>query len=100
MLEQVRDFTSGAVGGALTGGGTARLRGSQLKVDMADPQQGLFLVATNGTATRIAALHDNLPAELLFTVPSGLAPGAYRPEVRTRYRSGSELKTAAMAVTL
>ncbi len=100
VLDQVYDLKTKVTSGTLTGGGAARVMGSQLKVDMADPQQGVFLVAANGTATRVDDLHDNLPAELLFTVPEGLPAGVYRLEVRTRYRSGSELKTVARAVTL
>lgn len=100
VIDQLRDFKTKTTNGTLTGGGTARLRGSLLKVDLADPQQGVFLVAANGTATRVDELHDNLPAEFLFTVPEGLAAGTYQLEVRTRYRSGSELKTAKMPVTL
>ncbi len=98
VLDQVRDFKTKTTNGTLTGGGAARVMGSQLKVDMADPQQGVFLVAANGTATRVADLHDNLPAELLFTVPEGLARGAYRLEVRNTYKGGQSLRTAQLAI--
>ncbi len=98
ILDQVYDFKTKATTGTLTAGGAARATGSQLKVDMDDPQQGVFLVAANGTATRVLDLHDNLPGELLFTVPEGLAAGAYRLEVRNSYKGGQSLRTAQLAI--
>ena len=100
VLDEVEDFTSDTRSQQLTPGGTARLSGARLKHDPADPQQGIFLVAGDGTVTRVARVLTNLPSEQLFLVPAPLAPGLYHLEVRTRVRNSADLKAGRLAEAL
>ena len=100
LLDRLEDFTSEAVNGILTKGGTVRLTGSKLKFDPSDPDQGLYLISATGTATRITQVFTNKPAQLLFMMPATLAAGTYRLEVRTKTKGSNVLKTAALGAAL
>jgi hypothetical protein len=100
QADRLEDFSSEAFNTALTKGGVVRLTGSKLKFDPSDLDQGLFLVKSTGTATRITKVMTNKPSQLLFGVPAGLAAGTYRLEVRTKTKGSTLLKTAALSATL
>lgn len=57
----------------LTPGGGAQLMGEFLSFDPADPDQGIFLTASDQESTRIEVVMRN--------TPSGLGAGEYRLEV-------------------
>lgn len=94
----LEDFASDTTNATLTKGGVVRLTGSLLKVDAADPDQGIFLVNSTGAATRVTKVMTNKPSEQLFMVPATLAAGTYQVEVRTKIKGSSQLKTAALGV--
>ncbi|QIX61650.1 DUF4469 domain-containing protein [Hymenobacter sp. BT18] len=100
LLEDLEDFTSDTRNEKLTKGGTARLTGERLKFDAKDAQQGVFLVASNGTATKVARVLTNMPGEQLFLVPATLAVGTYRVEVRNRAKNSTDMKTGSLGDTL
>ncbi len=101
ILEDVEDFTTDARNDQLTPGGTARLTGDKLKFDPTDPEQGLFLVATNGTTTKIAKVKTNKPSEQLFVVPATVAAGAgYRLEVRAKNPGSTNLRVGALGTVV
>ncbi len=78
------DFGSERKNSALTTDKPGQLTGHRLKVDAADPQQGVFFIAAkDGAEARATMLMRNEPANLMFIVPAGLAPGDYEIEVRT-----------------
>ena len=71
----------------------ARLDGDKLRFDPADPEQGVFLIPM---ADETGLLADRTPIRvtdyvqadsnrtIIFRVPDGLAPGAYKLELRRR----------------
>jgi len=75
-------------------GSMASLIGNNLKVDVADPIQGIFLTHQNGAQTRVATIGQNQPKSLMFLVPPELPAGSYtlsvtnRPNTRSKYVSG------------
>ncbi len=77
------DYSSESKNSVLTPDKPGQLTGHRLKVDAADPQQGVFFVAADGAETRATMLMRNKPADLMFMVPAGLASGDYEIEVRT-----------------
>ena len=96
VLDHLEDFTTDATDGKLSKGGTARLSGQRLKFDPADAAQGLYFVAANGTATKVAKVKTNTPAELLFVVPATLTAGSYRLEVRAKYKGSDNLRVGPL----
>ncbi len=70
--------------------GIARLTGKFLSFDADDPEQGVFFVAEDGTAVRVAAYLDNSAKRVNFGIPAGLT-GAQSVEVRTRRKAGSAM---------
>ena len=100
-LEQLIDFRSGAESGTLTPGGSARLRGEHLKIDTEDAEQGIWLLGPdNGAETKVELIMNNLPSELMFEIPEGLASGEYSLEVRARPRSSPDLRINRLSETL
>lgn len=98
--DHLEDFGSETSNATLTKGGVVRLTGAKLKFDLADPDQGLYLVKSTGAATRVTKVLTNKPSELLFVVPASLTAGIYRLEVRTKHQNSTQLKTAALSTTL
>jgi hypothetical protein len=78
------DANSGQRDSRLTPGGLGQLNGKWLKYDPADPQQGLFFIAADGSASRAEIVAVNTSQQLVFQIPVGLAPGLYHLEVRAR----------------
>jgi len=64
-------------------GQIASITGLLLKFNESDPQQGIFFIAADGSATRVTNISKNKPSELLFFVPDELTSGTFQVEVRT-----------------
>ena len=77
------DFGSQSANRLLTLNNPGQLTGRRLKFDADDEAQGVFFIASDGTATKASLVMRNKPAELMFMVPAGLAAGEYTLEVRT-----------------
>ena len=95
----MNDLGSGARNETLTPGNIAQLKGSRLKFDPADAAQGIFLVAPNGSETRVATVSRNKPAQLDFLVPA-LPAGTYRVEVRAALYKTNGLRKGALPAEL
>ncbi|MBG8554377.1 DNA-binding domain-containing protein [Hymenobacter guriensis] len=100
VLDQAEDFTSNTTNDKLSKGGTVRLTGSRLKFDAADTKQGIFLVAANGTETRMTRVLTNKPSELLFLVPTAQVAGQYRVVVRAKVDGGQVTKSGELDTVL
>ncbi len=86
----------------LTKGKAGRLFGSQLKCNLDDATQGIFLVAQgDGAVTRIANedVIDNRDSLLTFLIPTTLAKGQYALEIRSK-ADGRDLRTVSLEDTL
>jgi hypothetical protein len=93
------DLESGQKNSTLTPGGLGRVYGGRLKFDPADPCQGVFFVAADRRATRVALAAENRPKQLIFLVPP-LAPGDYTLEVRARAEDSDDVRTGRFHHTL
>jgi hypothetical protein len=108
-LEQIRpkpnptdyyDIVTGQRNSVLTPGAMGRVVGHRLKFDAEDPAQGIFFVAADGSEMQVTLAGRNKPSELIFTVPQGLAPGAYALEVRATINGGVEIRTGRLEAPL
>jgi hypothetical protein len=96
----VDDLGSGTRNEQLTPGNIARIRGSRLKYDASDPEQGVFMVATgSGEETKAVTVSRNKPGQVDFLVPP-LAPGDYRLEIRAVLYQGKEARTGSLPAEL
>lgn len=84
QLIQILDLTTGAVNTSLTRGGVLLVYGNRLKYQKDCPEQGVFLVDLQGQAFRCSFVAENKPGKLMAVVPSDIASGSYRLEVRTK----------------
>ena len=92
------DFGSSQSNNAITLGGMAQIVGHRLKFDVADPGQGIFFTASDGTATRVDMVGKNMPGELMFMTPASLPPGNYTLTVRAAF--GKSIRTGLLDVEL
>ena len=100
LIEVVSDYGSNTRDAHLTPGNVVRVLGQRLKIyDMADVQQGVFLVPDGGgAAVRVTEVFVNMPKELMFRVPPTLPAGSWSLEVRT-VLPGSEGRGVRTGVT-
>jgi hypothetical protein len=98
--KRLKDFTTGSINGELTPGGSAELHGTLLKYDHNDNNQGIFLVASDGTESRVEQVLKNWPSLLLFVVPDNLSAGEYSLEVRSIVRRTTELRRGTLSASI
>jgi len=98
MLLDFVDVVSGARNSTVTPGGHGKLFGRLLRFDAEDPEQGVFFVAVDDSATRVEVVPENMPGKLIFLNPS-LAAGAYRLQVRAAL-NGEEVRIGTLAEVL
>lgn len=98
-LLEYTDWNSTERDSVLTPGGLGQIIGQNLKFDPADPEQGIFFIAEDGTASKVSVISHNTGGQLTFLVPAELAPGDYSLEVRANVSSGS-LRTGTLEATL
>ncbi len=99
LLEFV-DVATGELNALMTPGNIANLSGSNLKVQVGQPDEGIFLVpATGGPAVRVDILSRNEPSALSFLIPP-LPVGEYGLEVRARIGGGQVVRVGRLEQTL
>ena len=91
------DINTEARNSVLTPGGMGQLVGHRLKFDPADTDQGIFFVASDGSATKVVVVGKNKPGGLIFMIPT-LPAGEYTIEVRAAF--GDEIRSGALDATL
>ncbi|KOH43197.1 DNA-binding domain-containing protein [Sunxiuqinia dokdonensis] len=92
------DLGSGTRNEQLTPGNIAQLKGSRLKFDASDPEQGVFLTSETNTVLKVSTVSRNKPAQIDFLVPT-LPPGEYQLTVRNKQKS-NELRSGTLKASL
>lgn len=94
-LIQFLDVNTQNTNSSLTAGGIGQIVGDELKFDASKPQEGIFFIAADNTATQVTIIASKTEGKLVFSIPS-LPAGNYTLEVRKGYgttnvvvRSGS-----------
>ncbi|MGS2739625.1 DNA-binding domain-containing protein [Sinomicrobium sp. M5D2P17] len=100
ILQRFKDVASDTINETLTPGAVGELFGSLLKIDPEDAEQGIFLIAADGTATKAETLVRNKPANLIFMIPDTLESGEYIIEVRNKPGNISEIRSGSLNMTL
>jgi hypothetical protein len=96
VLELYKDFSTDTLNETITPGSSGELRGSHLKVDPEDTEQGIFFIAADGTETKATMMMRNMPANLIFMIPDGLASGEYNIEVRAIPKNHNNMRTGRL----
>lgn len=95
VVEYLYDIGSQTRNQQLSPGSIVQLHGSLLKFGASDPAQGIFLIAADGSETRIATVSRNQPIQLDFWAPS-LASGKYHLEVRVLFPNTKSIRTGVL----
>ncbi len=88
---EVKDSVSGSVNDQITSGGVLEITGGLLKIEGDHPENGVYLVANEGTKNKVTTLVDNKPARLFVILPT-LTAGEYTLQITTQYNGGAGLK--------
>ena len=99
-LKLFEDIASNTTNETLTPGGVAKITGSLLKVDPEAADQGLFFIASDGTATRSDTYIRNKPANLIAMVPDNLPSGEYSVEVRALMHNTDNVRAGRLNTTV
>lgn len=91
---KLEDVGSGTANELLTPGNMACLKGTDLKFDPEQADEGVYAVNDQGKAVKVEHIARNMPAELVFLVPAKLGKGTHWLEVRNR--SYQELSTGRL----
>jgi HU-like DNA-binding protein/uncharacterized protein with Ig-like fold DUF4469 len=95
-----KDVVSDSMNDVLTPGGVGELTGNDLKFDPAQSDQGIFLIAGDGTITRVSTIVRNKPSNLIFMITDGLATGNYSLEVRSVLPGTKNIRTGLLDAEL
>ena len=97
ILNEVKDIVSGTVNDRLSKNSVVEITGARLKFLPEVATNGIFLVMSNGTETKLTTVIDNKPARLMAMIPAAQATGVYSLEVRTTY-SGNEKPSKTLKI--
>ncbi|MBN2598677.1 MAG: DUF4469 domain-containing protein [Marinifilaceae bacterium] len=100
VIQQFADLKTKAINETFSPGQIASLKGSLLKFDEADENQGIFFIAGDGTATKAGNVVKNKPSELLFFVPDTLNTGSFQVEVRVALKDSKNIKVGRLLIDL
>jgi len=89
VVEFFEDTQTNTKNKIITPGKAGTIRGSKLKVNAEDPDEGIFLVATDETSTKVDKYIRNKPSEVIFMLPEELATGQYHLQVRSKMEGQS-----------
>ena len=94
-LDLFEDSETDSKNEKITPGKGGIVKGSKLKIDKDIADEGLFFIAADNTEHKVTTYMRNMPSELIFTIPEGLAAGKYRLEIRS-YLEGKTLRTGQL----
>jgi hypothetical protein len=81
---KLEDIRSKTLNDRLTPGNMACLKGEKLQINTELADEGVYLINEKGKEFKVVDLGRNMPGEILFLIPAGLAAGSYWVEVRNR----------------
>jgi hypothetical protein len=100
ILKRFKDVNSDTTNETLSPGGVGEIRGSLLKLDPEEDDQGVFFIASDGTETRAETYIRNKPANLIFMIPDSLSSGEYEIEVRAILHNTKEVRSGRLKGTV
>lgn len=95
-VDRVYDFMSKTQDETITSGGMVRLLGQNLTIDLADTAQGVYLIANDGTETKVEFVQLISSGELMFQSPANMEPGTYTLQIRARIKGWKEASKGSL----
>ncbi|WP_430968556.1 DNA-binding domain-containing protein [Spongiimicrobium sp. 2-473A-2-J] len=101
LLIQYTDHGSHTADSVLTPDNIGEINGQALKYDLANEEEGIFLVPENGgQATKVTSVSIHTEGRLMFMVPPSLTVGEYIIEVRRSYTKQTQTRIGTLHHTL
>ncbi|ACF14789.1 conserved hypothetical protein [Chloroherpeton thalassium ATCC 35110] len=92
QILEVKDSISGSVNESITSSGVVEIKGSLLKIEGDNQNNGVVFLDAQGAVHKVTTLVDNKPARLIVLLPA-LPAGEYTLQITTQYSGGTILKT-------
>lgn len=100
-IKSILDFKSQQMNVMLSPGHMIELRGSYLKLDEEQADEGIFLMnSLDHSEIKIELVHENLPSKISGMLPDDLPKGIYSLEVRNRLKGNTSLFTGVFTKEL
>lgn len=90
------DVNTQTANSKLTPGGIGQIVGEELKYNLANVAEGIFIVSSAGVATKVTIIASRTEGKLMFNIPTPLAAGSYSLEVRRGYGNAGVIRTGAL----
>jgi hypothetical protein len=91
VIQEVEDLKTNTINSLILSGSVISVRGSLLKFEEDDPEQGVFFIDKKGTVTRANKVLQNKPSELMLITPEDVQ-GTVIIEIRAVVYKGRYLK--------
>lgn len=98
-IKQVTDYQTQRIDEVLTRNAAVELKGYYMKVDPNDQEQGVF-IKTDKQEVRAHTYMLNKPSHIIFIVPQDAPEGEVQLVLKSKYRSGSCLRTVVFSKKL
>lgn len=99
-IQRFTDLKNNVVNETFTPGQIVSIKGSYLKFNEEDEQQGIFFIADDSSETKVTNVVKNKPSELMFFVPESLVSGTFQVEVRTVFQNTKKLRVGRLLIDL
>lgn len=100
VLQQFINLKNNVINESFSPGQIVSIKGSNLKFNAEDEEQGVFFIAADGVETKASNVIKNKPSELMFFVPESLTTGTFQIEVRVVMHNNKSLKTGRLISSL
>jgi hypothetical protein len=92
IINSVEDVASGVIDDIITPGGVVTIKGLRLKFKQNDPQQGIFLIASDKTEYRSEKILSHTGVLVVFVIPAELPTDEYTLELRVLPQNNKTVK--------
>ena len=100
VIQRFTDLKNNVINESFSPGQIISIKGSHLKFDEEDAQQGIFFIAADNSETKVTNVVKNKPSELMFFVPEALTDGTFQVEVRTIFQNTKRLRSGRLLTDL
>lgn len=98
-IVSVRDFQSLRENEAITRGATVEIKGSELKINTEDNEQGIF-IGNDGHMVKVSTILHNKPSHVIFIVPQDVPGGEVKITIKNKAHKGKQLRQSSSNIYL
>lgn len=98
-IVSVKDYQTQRENEAISRNGTVEIKGTDLKIDPDDVEQGVFII-NNGQEVKVTTYMHNKPSLVIFLVPGDVPDGEVLIQVRNKQNGSNTLRQGTYEISL